>query len=278
MKRVTRLNPIATIKDVDIAVTDELTERFENIVGHYETETLDLFDRMSVRPDFDHRLAINTLIKALKDYDLWDRLDGLYLFAAHTQQAALLNWRRDAANMTAVNSPVFTADVGFTGDGATSYLTNTSADAVNTGPTDIATSLWIKTRRTVGSWDFSWSGWEARIFTDNNAVSWRLCDGSGDSVSVSNANQPGMYITSRSSDVGSRIYKDGGLIKSNTRPYTVDGTYTVTIPIYIGVTSGASGFTDGTYSMASYGGSMTGGEAALFYNAVNTYMDAVGVV
>lgn len=277
MKRVTRKNPIATIRDVDIAVTDELTERFENIVGHYETETLDLFDRMDVRPDFDRRDAINTLIGALKESNLWDRLDGLYLFAAHTQQAALLNWRRDAANMTAVNSPTFTTDVGFTGDGATTYLSNVSSDVVNMGPTNISISLWIKTRHTTGSWDLSMSGWEARIVTNNDSAGWRLSESTGDSVTVSNVNQPGLYTTSRSSDVGSRIFKDGGRIKTNTLPYNVGGTYSTTTPIYIGAPAGTSS-TDGQYSMASYGGAMTDGEAALFYNAINTYMDAVGVV
>lgn len=250
----------------------------ENIVGHYEAEAIDLFDRMSVRPDFNRRYAINTLIASLKDYGLWTRLDGLYMFAAHTSQAALLNWRRTSANMSAVNSPIFTADVGFTGDAGAAYLTNTSAATVHTQATDIAMSLWLKTKKTLGSWDISWSGWDARISADSNTVGWRLSEATGDNVTISDANQPGLYTIARVTASEERIYKDGGLAKSNTRAYNSGASYTTTLPIYLGVTSGTSGFTNGTYSFCSYGASMNTSEAALFYNAVNTYMDAVGVV
>lgn len=266
MIRKTRLNPPVTASELD---------------GYlYAPETVAVIRAMSARPNRDRAVAIDTLIGTLKGYNLWDRVDGFYILAAHTQQAALVNWRRPGtANLTAVNSPTFTTDVGFAGDGATSYLTNTSAAAVNTQPTNISMSLWLKTQKTTGSWDVSWSGWEGRIGLETTGlVAWRLSEGTGDNVAISNVTQPGLVTIARATGSETRIYKDGALAKSNTFAYNAGGTYTTTIPIYLGSTSGTSGFTNATYSMFHYGASMTTAESALFYNAVNDYMTAVGVV
>lgn len=269
----------ANATDVRTAIGALSQTEIENIVGNYEPEATALFDRMSIRPDANRRSAINTLIASLKSYDLWNRLDGLYMFAAHTQQAALLNWRRTTANMTAVNVPIFTTDVGFTGDGVSAGLSNVSAATINTQSTDVELSLWIKTKATSGSsWDISWSGWEGRLVTGNNNVGWRVSETTGDNTSISNAVIPGLYTIARAGANESRMYKDGSLADSNTNAYNAAGTYTSTNPIRLLSDNGTTRFINATYSFCSYGASMNDAEAALFYNSVNTYMTAVGVV
>ena len=178
----------------------------------------------------------------------------------------------------ATNSPTFTADRGFTGDGASAFLTNVNAATVNTQPTDVAVSLWLRSKKTVGSWDLSWSGWEQRISTGAGTVGWRSSEGTGHTASISDANQPGLYTISRAAAGASKMYKDGSLVDSTANAYNAAGTYTSTLPIYIGVTSGTSGYTNGSYSACAYGGSMSDAEAALFYNAIHTYLSAVGAV
>lgn len=72
--------------------------------------------------------AINTLIASLKTFttafgvSLWDRLDCLYIPAAHDPQAARINWKNPAQIATVVGSPTFTTDRGYSGVTGSSYI------------------------------------------------------------------------------------------------------------------------------------------------------------
>jgi hypothetical protein len=85
-------------------------------------EAAALVARMTTQPTTVRKILIDALVGALKTAGVWLKLDALYVLAAHASQAALLNWVQDAYNLTAVNSPAFVADQGYTGDGSTSYL------------------------------------------------------------------------------------------------------------------------------------------------------------
>jgi hypothetical protein len=92
--------------------------------GGNEAETTTLLAAMSSQPDATRTTAINTLIAALKTAGIWAKLDVLYILAAHDAQAARLNWKTPASfTATAVNTPTFTTDRGYNGNGSTSYLT-----------------------------------------------------------------------------------------------------------------------------------------------------------
>lgn len=88
----------------------------------YSAEATALFARMTSQPDATRKGHINTLIEALKTAGVWVKQDALYLMAAHDAQAARLNWIADQYNLSAINSPSFTVDQGYTGDGSSSYL------------------------------------------------------------------------------------------------------------------------------------------------------------
>jgi hypothetical protein len=88
----------------------------------YSAEAVALFARMSSQPDSVRKGLINDLIVALKTAGVWTKLEVLYLFAAHDAQAARLNWISSSFDATTANSPVFTTDRGYAGDGSTSYL------------------------------------------------------------------------------------------------------------------------------------------------------------
>jgi hypothetical protein len=98
-------------------------------------ETLDLAAQMSTRPTPGRLALIDDTICALKGAGIWAKLDVLWMMAAHDAQAARLNWKAPASfALTAVNSPTFTADQGYAGNGTTSYLNtgwNPSVNAVN---------------------------------------------------------------------------------------------------------------------------------------------------
>lgn len=96
----------------------------------FEDETEALIGEFDVDPSWERIKLIDALIKGLKADGIWSKLDFLYLLAAHDAQAAKINWiDPDNTNfvLTATNSPTFTADEGFTGNGGTAKLANNVA-------------------------------------------------------------------------------------------------------------------------------------------------------
>lgn len=90
--------------------------------GKYGAEARALFARFSVQPTDARKTLVNNLIGSLKTAGVWAKLDAFYMLAAADAQSALLNWVSTSYNLTAVNSPAFVAEQGYTGDGSTSYL------------------------------------------------------------------------------------------------------------------------------------------------------------
>ena len=90
----------------------------------------------------------NTLVTDLKTAGVWDKLDVFYVFATDgDSDYATLNWKAPSSHQTTkVNSPTFTADSGFTGDGSSSYLDTNftiSTDATNYSQNNASTFVYI---------------------------------------------------------------------------------------------------------------------------------------
>jgi hypothetical protein len=91
--------------------------------GGFTPEAETLFAAMSPAPDNARKIVINNLIVSLINDGIWSKLDVLWVMAAHDAQAARLNWKTPASfALTAVNSPTFTTDRGYAGNGSTSSL------------------------------------------------------------------------------------------------------------------------------------------------------------
>jgi hypothetical protein len=119
-----------------------------------EVETISLLAAMTAQPDFARVFLINRMIKALKLNGIWDRLDLLYVKAAHNSQAARLNWVTPSSfTLTVVGSPVFTADRGYAG-AASAYL-NTGWDgatnAVKASANSISVFAWNRNNRSANT-------------------------------------------------------------------------------------------------------------------------------
>jgi hypothetical protein len=76
----------------------------------------------------------NKLIVQLKAQSLWNKLDSFFVFQTDGSSSfALIDWKR-LVTATAVNSPTFTTNVGFMGNGFTNYIDmnfNLLTDKVN---------------------------------------------------------------------------------------------------------------------------------------------------
>lgn len=264
--RPTRLNPLVTKIEA------------ENAAGGYSPETVGLLSRMTVRPNSSRCAAIDNLVVALKENGIWSKLDGLYLFAAHSQQAALLNWVRSTANFSAVNSPTFTVDVGFTGDGSTSSLTNSNAATVNAKALDLTTAVWVSKAPLAMAEPFTtwWTGWNWAFAPYQTATqcSWRLARTASNTTASS---QTGFFTFNRTGANMSNLYRDGAKIGTDTNAYDSTGTYLSTNPIRLLSTNGTSQFSTTTVSAAAYGAALDDASMALFYNAMRDYMTAVNL-
>lgn len=83
-----------------------------------------VFAAMTSPPTAGRKRLIDRTIRRLKAAGLWSQIDCMYVMAAADSQAALVDWMKPSRTATPVNSPTFTADRGYAGDAATSYLTS----------------------------------------------------------------------------------------------------------------------------------------------------------
>jgi len=109
-----------------------------NIVGFaYDTDYQAILDYATTQgytlPSESQRLKQNTLLIALKDAGVWSKLDTFTNFATNgSSNFALIDWKR-LTQYTAVNSPTFTTNEGFMGNGTSSYIdTNFNPSTQNT--------------------------------------------------------------------------------------------------------------------------------------------------
>lgn len=187
-----------------------------------------LVSRMKVQPTSARLRIIDGLITDLQDCGVWDKLDALYLFAAHDVQAARLNWKssvvRDAVS---VNSPVFEVDRGFTGDGYSSYIdTNTNAVFQYVGvdyplyveyqATSATFGVYSRTGTSSAAIDASIVGGTALTTNSSDTFSARMNSNEGNRVLVSNDGRAvGLFAATRSGSTG-YLYRDGVLKGSGT--------------------------------------------------------------
>lgn len=270
-----------------------LTQLVENIVGNYEPETLSLFDRMTSRPNANNRTAINSLIKELKTRGIWAKLDGLYLMAAHTEQAALLNWKTNARNLIAYNSPSFTANWGFTGDGVSSYLMTDSFSGAGLlmAQDDESMGAWVRTNpgevpSTITLGENSGGSASIRYInsraSDSDVVVWRMnwspqgATAGGIARDTSGAANNLFVALSRTGSTAAYQYANGELDHSQTT--NSSGTDPRTRTFWFSIGRNGSGYSARQHSAAFYGRGLNANEHAIFYNALYDYMRTVGAI
>jgi hypothetical protein len=115
--------PITLVDDggMPMALVNEDLSAWTDGVS-YDADAEAYFAAMSVEPDATRKGLLNDLIVGLKADSVWTKITWLSVLAAHDAQAARVNIKTPAQVATAINSPTFTTDLGYAGDGATSYL------------------------------------------------------------------------------------------------------------------------------------------------------------
>lgn len=244
-----------------------------SIDASFRPESVALFLRMSVQPTVLRKVAINSLISSLVLNDVWDDLDALYVAAAHTSQAAALNWKGATYNLTN-NGAGFTTDRGFDGDGVSAYLnTGYQPGAGQFAAAGHAFGVWVRvagsgTSVPMGAMSYPAFGYASKF--QNTTAS----DGEGPTSALST--QLNHMAVSRTSSTTYLGYVNGALeTTQGSASYTINTSNEFFI-LALNNQGSPSLWSDGQVGGAHMGASLTGPKVAALYAALATYMTAVG--
>jgi hypothetical protein len=219
-------------------------------------------------PSAGQQTLQNQLVVDLKDGGIWSKLDLFYVFATDgNSDFASINWK-DPNNyeITEVNSPTFTTNVGFTGNGTSAYLnTNWSIlnDSVN----------FEQNNATIGAYGVLGGAFDLGARVGFNVSMTGLFTGSairlnGDSVTVSSGVGTHLLQHNRTSVLNVSQYINGVLI--NSAISAVDPLANLQ-PYILALNSNgiAAFFSSNTYNVVYFGASLES-EASDIYNAIYT--------
>lgn len=234
-----------------------------------------VFGWMAEEPSTARKALGRTMVAALIAGGVWTRLDGLWLLAAHSQADSLVNWIAPGRfTVTVRGTPTFTVDRGWTGNGTNGYLTAAGFKG-GTG------TQFVQDDASLGVWDeFAATSAAAVITVQASPFSWvapnqaggfghRSNAGSSGSADVI-ANAAALYGISRSAAASYTTYQNGVALASKSVAST-------------GVSAGAilmltnlSVYLTTRISAAYVGASLTDAQNLALYNALNTFLTAIG--
>ena len=249
----------------------------------YEAESEALFAAFTTPADDTRKGHINTCFVALKTAGVLAKLEALYVFAAADAQAARVNWLNPSHLATAVGTPTFTADEGYS---------TTGGSYVNTGIDPTTTVKYLRDSASFGifvlSSDTGRHGWLEGSAAYGGYLS------TGDAASDAGANINGAFnvmVTSlsphaspklvagnRSGASAIELYVNGALVASDTTPSEALGSAT---PFWIGSRNfggGTNANITGQMCATFIGGSLDATEQDNLYDALVTYLTAVGAL
>ena len=232
------------------------------------------------------RLAIvNTFVRAEKASGAWTLTDDYLVFWAENAAQALTSLKRRVL-ATAVNSPTFTADRGFTTDGATSYVNTLFAPVTNAvSMTAVSSHFEIYERVELSQNTYAAgvvnSSNRAMTLRPRSATSTFLSSGYAaatftlpvaSSLGLTQAGLNGTLVTD------SYGAKNGVDMVRTVNPAAVGATLPVNT-IFVGAYSNvgvAAGFRANSYGFTSYGAALTGAQRLDRYNNVQAWATSVG--
>jgi hypothetical protein len=228
------------------------------------------------------KIIVDNLIVSLKADSLWTKLDRLWLFAAEDEPSALTDLvGLDLA--TAVSSPSFVADEGYTGNGSTSYIDSNFNPSTASSPKFVqdsaAIGIYDRTDRTGADLTIMMGirgAAAAELFPLSDAgPSGRFeMNGGGTPFTESNANAKGSYLVSRTASDLTTAYKNGASLGTDTAA----SVGVANLDFFICSGNNGSAFLPATDQAAGawIGEGFDATTAANFATHINTYMTAVG--
>lgn len=246
----------------------------------FRAETVAVVNAMVSAPTTAQTLIMNTLVSSLVSAEVWQKLELLYVLAAPNEQASGLNWvAPNSFTLVPVNLPVFEANHGWTGNGATNYLNTNKTMTPGTTFTQSSRhwGVWVLTSSTASPSKVEIGGFGGLVTfvtaAGNPSVNLaRAFFGGASGPSVTVTSPIGYTVGTYSSGVAN-------VIKNNTWS-TSSGPFLVSAnmpPNVINVLrSGSGSYSDRQVAIAHVGGALTSADVSVLYSSFNTYLSAVG--
>lgn len=190
-------------------------------LNNYSPDALAYFAQLTGTISTAWKLAVNNLILQLQADGNWSELDRFWIHATENQQNARVSLvNPTSTQITEVNSPTWTADRGYTGDGATMYLNtnyNPNTDGIHYSLNSASLGVYSRVNSDnfqidIGACDVSSPVSFSQLdIKEGNVIYANVND--YNSLFTANINSLGMFTTLRSA--GSiAIYKNGVLLTS----------------------------------------------------------------
>jgi surface protein len=249
-----------TITDGGLSVESE----YQDIIDYGNTQGYTL-------PSSSQQALQNQLVYDLKDAGVWSKLDIFYVFATDgDSDFASINWKDpNSYEIVEYNSPTFTTDVGFTGNGSSAYLDpsyNQGTDGVNWSNPNGSMGVWVYTAGSANATSYIGDVENDPNYSTMRRGNRKLINANSVSVAL-DSNNIFAHINVNSSQAD--LWYNGSNQSSLSPSGFVNGTDVTFLS-----EGGGSAFTSGTISIGFFGGDLSS-EQSDFYTAVNSYMTSI---
>lgn len=246
----------------------------------FSNDAEELFMRIAGRTPYARKVHYDNLICTLRGNGVWNKLDVLYSWAAHTEQAGNLNIKRPGKFTSApVNSPTWTLDRGYTGNGAGNSV-------LTTGYTPTAALLnWVQDSAHIGVYSLTDVAEAAAVIGSSSGTaptgflvprsatdqaSIRLNDNTN--LALASTSSIGHFVGVRHGASSREIYHNGVSLGTDA---------TASTGMFVGelrFLRHPAASTTRQLAIGHAGGDLTTTEALAFYTALNTFLAAIGAV
>lgn len=232
---------------------------------------------MTVKPTTARKLLLNQLVTGLKNDGIWTKLDALYVMASHDAQAGQINLLNPVELLAATNSPTFTTDRGYNGNGSSSYL----ADGINLSARtyyqqDSASMfVWVNSGATsnnalVGTFGLAPGAYIVPARASTSVMRTRLNDATSSDSGATITSPLGLSTISRLASGTYAQYRGNASLAT----ISVASTGEPAEPFCIGRAAG--GYNANRVAMTGFGAGLTATEVALLHTRMNDYLTAIG--
>lgn len=237
------------------------------------------FQRLASQPSAARKALYNTMISALVSAGVWSKLDTLYMFAAADQATALTNLVSASFGATAVGTPTFTTDQGFTG--ATGKYVDSNFNPSTAGgqfqQNSASAFAWGSlvagiAGATIGNATDTNSN-PAEIYPRyvDNTMYGNLGESTESTIATGQTDGSGLRALSRTAGSGYAAYKGAGTLIANV---TAASTALANKKIAFFVGQSAHYYT-GTVYCGGFGAGLSGSDVNALYGALHPYLQAV---
>jgi hypothetical protein len=230
-------------------------------------------------PSAPQQILQNQLMIDLKNAGVWNKLDSFRVYATDGSAAyALIDWKR-LVLCTAVNSPTFTTNQGYKGNGTSSYINSNftpSTDGVNYTLNNASIFAYISGVRTIGQIQayqgYFWGSGYLLLAAGTNFTGETYINSV---TAVPNATTGvGFQLVNRIDVNTLNVYYQGVLQNTNNAAVSVQLPFLSVWDLAANNNSSGAFFSDVQNAIIGYGANLNAEQSA-FNTAVNNYMNAI---